>query len=443
MSIVVHDSWDMSDKSQKDTDRHKKKIDDAIREGAKDLIAEESIITKKRSGTVKIPVRGLKDYRFKHGTSGKQGGVGSGKGGPGDIIGRKPKQGQGGRPGQGNEPGKPGQGPGEDYLEVEIDIDYLVQIMFEDLGLPFIEEKSKACKLVTTGYDVDNIDKRGIDSLIHKQKTIVETIKRMMGDVGLIMEETGVDEDDARRAYVQSEFEINEAIDIILQERLDPTIDPDMSLQIEDDDLRYRQIIEEVHPVSNAVIFFMCDTSGSMDTQKKYLARSLSFWMYEFIKSRYNHVEARFITHTTEAKLVDEDEFFRRGESGGTSCHTAFDLAEHLIDTEYPINEYNVYIQYFSDGEDFDTGKTCDSIKRLIEKKLNMICYCEIQPQAGNAGYMWSNPELLDRMKGEFKLVKTKASLEFYRSKALKLYAGVVKDKKHIYEYLKNVLFKE
>lgn len=40
MSIVVHDSWSLSDKARKDVDRHKKKVDKAIRESARDLIAE-------------------------------------------------------------------------------------------------------------------------------------------------------------------------------------------------------------------------------------------------------------------------------------------------------------------------------------------------------------------------------------------------------------------
>jgi uncharacterized sporulation protein YeaH/YhbH (DUF444 family) len=167
--------------------------------------------------------------------------------------------------------------------------------------------------------------------------------------------------------------------------------------------------------------------------------------MYEFIKSRYDHVEVRFITHTTEAKLVDEDEFFRTGESGGTKCHTAFDLAEHLIETEYPLSEYNVYVQYFSDGEDFNPEITTESIRRLIDKQLNMICYCEIQPESTSHGqtFMWSTPQLMDKMKSEFKLVKSNATLEFYRNQSLKLYAGIVKKKDHIYEYLKHVLFKE
>ena len=437
MSIVVHDDWAVSERGQKDVNRHKSKIDKAIRESARDLIAEESIITKKRSGTVSVPVRGLKDYRFVHGKTGKMAGAGTGKGKGGDVIARKKASSNGNQQGQ-----KPGQDKGEDYLEVEIDIDYLIKIMFEDLGLPFIEEKTKISKFVTTGYRIDRLDKRGKESLIHKQKTIVESIKRMMGDVGVIMEDTGVSEDDARRAYVQGNFDINEAISIIKNGTLDASIDPHMALNIEDDDLRYIQIEEEVQPVSSAVLFFMCDTSGSMDTQKKYLARSLSFWIHEFIKSRYNYVDVRFITHTTEAKLVDEDEFFRRGESGGTNCYTAFDLAEHLIDTEYPVSEYNVYIQYFSDGEDFNPEKTADSIGRLIDKNLSMICYCEIHPSSSHT-YMWGSPQLMDKIRERFRLAKSNASLEFYRNKSLRLYAGVVKQKEHVYEYIKHVLFKE
>ena len=80
----------------------------------------------------------------------------------------------------------------------------------------------------------------------------------------------------------------------------------------------------------------MMDVSGSMGTMKKYLARSFYFWMTSFLRVIYKRVEIRFIAHTTEARLVDEYEFLHRGESGGTSCHSAYELATDLIDTEYP-----------------------------------------------------------------------------------------------------------
>jgi len=168
----------------------------------------------------------------------------------------------------------------------------------------------------------------------------------------------------------------------------------------------------------------------------------LSFWIYEFIKSKYDHVEVRFITHTTDAKLVTEDEFFRTGESGGTCCHTAFDLVERLIDTEYSPSEYNIYIQYFSDGEDFRPEETMKSIKRLVDRQLNMICYCEIQPGSGSTN-MWGSPQLMDNINSAFRMVKVGKVNEFYRNTKLKIFTGLVQKKEHIYEYLKHILFKE
>jgi hypothetical protein len=40
---------------------------------------------------------------------------------------------------------------------------------------------------------------------------------------------------------------------------------------------------------------------------------------------------------------VDEHDFFHRGESGGTFCHSAYDLAIHLVETEYSPARWNIY----------------------------------------------------------------------------------------------------
>ena len=85
---------------------------------------------------------------------------------------------------------------------------------------------------------------------------------------------------------------------------------------LESADLRFRTVIEDTESQSNAVVMAMMDVSGSMGTMKKYLARSFFFWMLSFLRSMYRRVEIRFIAHTTEAKLVDEQEFFHKGESG-------------------------------------------------------------------------------------------------------------------------------
>ena len=50
-----------------------------------------------------------------------------------------------------------------------------------------------------------------------------------------------------------------------------------------DDDLSYRHVVTDTKKESNAVVICIMDTSGSMDTMKKYLARSFFFLLYQFI----------------------------------------------------------------------------------------------------------------------------------------------------------------
>src|SRR5690606_27831283 len=67
------------------------------------------------------------------------------------------------------------------------------------------------------------------------------------------------------------------------------------------DDLRYHHRVTDTRTESNAVVLCIMDTSGSMDTMKKYLARSFFFLLYQFLCTRYQNVEIVFIAHHTEA----------------------------------------------------------------------------------------------------------------------------------------------
>jgi len=448
MTIINHPDWDLSERGKKDAERHRKKIDDAIRKNVKDVISEESIITKKRGKKVRVPVRGLKDYRFIHGRGkGQGGGDGDGEGAgqgdakPGDVIGRRPRK------GDGSGEGKAGDQPGEDYMETEVDIDYLIEIMFQDLGLPWIEEKTKAQQLVPKGWKFETISKKGIYPRIHKKRTMLEAIKRTAAFQHEVMNETSCTEYEAQLALAQSHNDINEAIRLVKEVALD--YDVDTYVQIDDEDLRYKQIEEDVELHSNAVVIAMMDTSGSMTTDKKYLCRSLLFWLVEFLKKVYDHVDIKFITHTTEAKIVDEQTFFYKGESGGTYCWTAFDKANYLIDTEYPVDEWNVYCVYVSDGDDFDVDKTIKCIDEMLKKKINMLSYNEVNPvfmnNAWAAAVQWATGTTL------MKAIKNKWGFNCYKSEGVDVcknedihfLLSLIRDKNHVYPVLKHILFKE
>jgi len=434
--VIYHPDWDLSEKGKKDVERHHKKIDDVLRKNVKDVIAEESIITKRKGKTVKVPIRGLKDYKFIHDTSKqKKRGVGQGKGKPGDVIARRPKEGNG--------PGKPGDKPGEDYIEAEVDIDYFIKIMFEDLGLPWIEEKDKAYQLIPSGWKFDKVSKTGIMSRLHKKRSLLEALKRVEGYIKEITDVTKCSYEEASRALSQSNGDLEEAIDLVLQGKVDQSTSL-FTVNFEDDDLRFKTLEQDYRLHSNAVVLAMMDTSGSMTPDKKYLCRSLLFWIVEFLRRVYDFVDIRFIVHTTEAKIVDEDTFFRKGESGGTYCWTALDKALYLIETEYPVNEWNVYVIYVSDGEDFDPDKTCQYIEKLLDKRVNMFSYVEVKPtETYSLSDLYYNANtLMQRIKEKWKLECTDdLSTEFCRRDDIRLITAVIKGKNHVYPALKHILF--
>ena len=66
------------DRAASDRTRHKKKIDKAIKESIKDVVAEESIIGQNGKKKIRIPVRGIKEYRFVYGNNENNKSVGSG-----------------------------------------------------------------------------------------------------------------------------------------------------------------------------------------------------------------------------------------------------------------------------------------------------------------------------------------------------------------------------
>ena len=440
MGVIYHDDWDLSEKGKKDAERHQDKIDDAIRKNVRDVIGEESIITQKGKRKVRIPVRGMKDYRFVHGDNkGPTAGVGQGDGKAGDIIGQQPNDKGGGKP------DKPGDQRGEDYMEAEVDIDYLLKIMFEDLGLPWIEEKTKAAQMVPKGWKFETISKKGIMPRLHKKRTMMEAVKRNIMLAAEIMNVTGVDEPMAYKALNQAFGDINFAIDLI--EKNEVISDQD-TLVINENDLRYKQIEQDVEYHSNAVVIAMMDVSYSMGREKKYLCRSLLFWLTEFLKKRYDHVDIKFIQHTTEAQVVDEDTFFHTHTTGGTMCYTAFEKANYMIETEYPLNEWNVYCIYVGDGEDFDPKKTVTHIDIMLKKEINMLGYVEIdldhEDDDGGFAYRDSMRTLLVEIKKKWNFLSYREKqTDFYKNEKNRFLCAVIRNKTHVWPTLKHMLFEK
>jgi sporulation protein YhbH len=432
MAIKKQD-WGLSQRGLKDAARHREKIRESIQKNIADVISDASIITRKKGQIVKVPIRGLKNYRFVYRQESSGGtGVGQGDGEKGEVIGRQPAP--------DGPPGQAGDQPGIDFLETEIDIEELIEMMLKDLGLPNLKKKALTEMPVPKGWKFESIEKKGIIAHLDKKRTLKEAIKRTSAFVAELMQRTGKPEEDCRKAMTLAKGDLILAEKILRDESIPEETEELVSLFSED--LRYRTLEKDVEYQSNAVVLAMMDVSGSMGTMKKYLARSFFFWLVEFLRQIYNHVQIRFISHTTEAKLVDEHEFFHKGESGGTFCHSAYDLAAHLIETEYNPVRWNIYPFHFSDGEDFEPMKTVASAKNLLKMGVNMLGYGEIQADS------YSNSCLMDAFEREFHLIKhhyVGDDFEIFsgRDEATPFMGAVLKDKSHVYLALKEFLKKE
>lgn len=435
MPITVPDV--IAEKGKADAKRHRDKQKEIIKENIPRIISEESIITGKRDKKIKVRIRSIEIPYFRPGKTGPGIGVGQGEGQPGDIIGRKP--------GNKNKPGQAGNEPGEDWIDSEMEIAEIIEMMLEELGLPRLEEKEMKTLLTELGYKITGRDKTGIWPLRDVKATQKEGMKRFWFVLEALMEETGLPKLTCYDALKKTEGDFGDALNLLEDPSFVPTAETIEPFAIfATDDLRFLRIDPDIKEQSQAVIIAMMDVSGSMGTEKKYRARSMLFWQVEFLRQIYDKVEIRFIIHHTTAKVVPEEDFFNTGESGGTYSYTAFEMANSLVDTEYPINQYNVYVWYFGDGDDYSSetsARTVEEIQKLFVKGVNMIGYGEVNDDLINVK---NSSTLMKIFRDYFELQQiVDNDLEMWSSKAVPFLAMAIRKREHIWPALKQFLKKD
>jgi sporulation protein YhbH len=369
--VVSREDWSLHRKGYEDQARHQEKVHEAIKQNLPDLVSDESIVLSDGRRTIKVPIKSLDESHFIYNYNKKQHvGQGDGDSQVGDVLGVDPQAAKG--PGKGQDAGDQ---PGEDVVDTEISIDQLEDMLFEELELPNLEQKQKD-QLQTTEIVFHDIRKKGIMSNIDKKRTLIENLRRNAN---------------AGKSGIGG---------------------------ISPDDLRYKTWNEIVKPQSNAVILALMDTSGSMGSFEKYCARSFFFWMTRFLRRKYEHVEIVFIAHHTEAKEVTEEEFFNRGESGGTICSSAYQKAIEVIDSRYPTANWNIYPFHFSDGDNLtsDNERCVKLIGQLMERS-NMFGYGEVN-QYNRSSTLMSAYKHISHKKFMYSVIKEKG--EVY--KALKTF---------------------
>ncbi|HEV2170814.1 MAG TPA: DUF444 family protein, partial [Candidatus Binatus sp.] len=362
----------------------------SIRENIADIIAEESIIGKDKDRVIKVPLRGIKEYRFVFGDNSPGASQGDGDTRPGQVVGKTGKEGQG--------EDRAGDRPGVDYYETDVTLEELIEIMFEDLELPNLERR--ALREIQSDFSSKRKGYRkvGIRIRLDKRRTAKQRVIRMLAAekrndaIARALKESKADREDGADAGGEGaldEIALEEGtLDgaPLDEEALAPSTGATFQrvrrrFPFHQDDLRYKHVEVDTREESNAAVICIMDTSGSMDTMKKYLARSFFFLLYQFISTRYRNVEIVFIAHHTEASEVTEEEFFHKGESGGTFISSGYAKALEIVAERYHPSLWNLYAFHCSDGDNFDSDNPA-ALKAAEElaEICNLFGYGEIKP---------------------------------------------------------------
>jgi uncharacterized sporulation protein YeaH/YhbH (DUF444 family) len=326
-------------KIERDHQRFRKIVRGKVKSNLGKYISRGEMIGKKGRDLVSIPLPQIEIPQFRYGQKGS-GGVGQGDGDVGTPL---------GPPKPGHESGA-GDQPGGHILEVELTLEELAAILGEELALPRIEPRGK--KNITTRRDrYTGIRQAGPESLRHFKRTFKRALKRQI----------------ASNAY-----------------------DPGRPLIIPiRQDKQYRSWKEVRQPQSVAVIIYMMDVSGSMTDDQKDIVRIEAFWIDAWIKAHYQGIETVYIIHDAAAQEVDEHTFYHTRESGGTKISSAYALADKLIDTRYPPDQWNVYAFHFSDGDNWgDDNSLCmELLKEKLLPKVNLFGYGQVESPYGSGEF--------------------------------------------------------
>jgi sporulation protein YhbH len=335
----------MAMKIERDQRRFKQIVRGKIRENLRKYVTHGEMIGRKGRDLVSIPVPNLEVPHFRLGKNGN-GGVGQGDGEEGETIG------QGGDPQDGNGPAGSEPGAGH-YLEVDVSLEELAQILGDELELPRIEPKG-AANIVEEKARYNSVRRTGPESLRHFRRTYMRALKRQIS--------TGIYNPD------------------------DPVIVPI------GEDRRYRSWTTIEEPQVNAVAIYMMDVSGSMTDEQKHIVRTEAFWIDTWLGSQYDGIEKRYIIHDAVAKEVDEQAFYHTRESGGTRISSAYKVCGALIDQEFPPSEWNIYVFQFSDGDNWgeDNSESLELLRETLVPRVNLYCYGQVESPYGSGEFIRS-----------------------------------------------------
>ena len=271
-----------------------------IRKAATDAIADRSVTDTTSGEKIGIPKRDISEPVFRHARDGRRESVHPGNKEfiAGDQIARPPS-GNGGGAGKGK---ASKDGEGEDSFAFELSREEFLEFFFEDLELPNLNKSRLGMvmdyQMVRAGFSNDGVPAN------------IDIVKSMQGALARRI----AWQSPHRKALHEAEQELEALKE---QDNPDQNVISDLEEKIEalririsavpfldTYDLRYRNHIKQPKPKTQAVMFCLMDVSGSMDQQRKEIAKRFFILLYYFLNNTYEHTKVVFIRHHAIAKEV-------------------------------------------------------------------------------------------------------------------------------------------
>jgi len=349
-----------------------------IRKAASEVVSGRKVTDLERGEKISIPSKDLSEPIFHHGPGGRRNIVlpGNREFVTGDRVDR-PDGGGGNGSGSG---GGPADESMDDFV-FELSKEEFMEYFFQDLALPDLVKKQLAAvpevKRARAGFV-----SQGNPSNLHVVRSMKQAIGRRLAMAAsprdaLREAEEKLAELEAKGLGASAEAdELREEIET-LKARLAavPFLDTW--------DLRYANRVDQPTPSSQAVMFCLMDVSGSMDEDRKNIAKRFFMLLYLFLTKSYERIDVVFIRHHTVAKEVDETDFFTSRESGGTVASSALELMHDVILERYPSASWNIYAAQASDGDNWadDSPRCRDLLLQSILPLVQYFAYVEIEAE--------------------------------------------------------------
>ncbi|TBU92190.1 YeaH/YhbH family protein [Stutzerimonas kirkiae] len=383
MSYVIDRRLNGKNKSTVNRQRFLRRYREHIKKAVEEAVSRRSITDMEHGEQISISGRDIDEPVLHHGRGGRQTIVhpGNREFTAGEHIARPPSGGGAGA-GQGK---ASDSGEGMDDFVFQITQEEFLDFMFEDLELPNLLKRH------LTGADTFKTVRAGISSEGNPSRiNIVRTLRSsharriaLSGSSRARLREAKAELERLKRDEPDNLGDIQAIQQEIAQLRVRieriPFLDPF--------DLKYNLLSRQPNPSSKAVMFCLMDVSGSMTQATKDIAKRFFILLYLFLKRNYERIDVVFIRHHTNAKEVDEEEFFYSRETGGTIVSSALKLMQEVMDERYPANEWNIYAAQASDGDNWnDDSPICrDLLLERIMPLVQYFTYVEITPREHQA----------------------------------------------------------